>query len=103
MIEKENGITWAWFFLLLAKDLQMGDGIRVVYNLIPKKKGLVDVVKNYIPRGEHRLCVRHVWANLGKKYRGMQFGKHFWAILKSTTQVDFQKNIKLMIDPDPDA
>jgi len=39
VIEKENGITWAWFFLLLAKDLQMGDGIRVVYNLIPKKKG----------------------------------------------------------------
>ena len=40
------------------------------------------------------MCARHVYANLRKTYKGMQFRKLFWAITKSTTQVGFEKLMK---------
>ena len=68
--ERENSISWAWFILLLAKDLEMNDGIGWCI-ISDQQKGLVDAVKTYLSRAEHRLCARHVYANLRKKCRGM--------------------------------
>jgi len=87
---------------LLAKDLEMKDGIGWCI-ISDEQKGLVDAVKTYLPQAEHRLCARHVYANLHKKYKGIQFRKGFWAIAKSTTLVDFEKNMQLMKELDPGA
>jgi len=64
--ERKNSISWAWFILLLVKELEMKDGIGwcIISN---QQKGLVDAVKIYLPRAKHRLCARHVYANLHKK------------------------------------
>jgi len=80
----------------------MKDGIGC-YIISDQQKGLVDAMKTYLPQAKHELCAKHVYANLRKKYRGMQFRKVFWAIEKSNTQVDFEKNMKLMKELDPGA
>ena len=93
--ERENSVSWAWFVSLVASDLGMQDesGWCVIFY---QQKGLVDAIKAFLPLAEHRLCARHVYANLRKTYKGMQFRKLFWAIAKSTTQVEFENNMKLM-------
>ena len=60
-------------------------------------------MKTYLSRVEHRLCARHVYINLLKKYKGMQLRRFFWIVAKSTTLFDFEKNMKLMKDLDSGA
>jgi len=100
--ERENSISWAWFVSLLASDLgmQYGSGWCLISD---QQKGLVDAIKAYLPLAEHRLCARLVYANLRKTYKGLQFRKLFWAIAKSTTQVEFEHNMKLMKELDSGA
>lgn len=64
---------------------------------------MVDSIKNILPQAEHRLCARHVYANLRKKYRGLKYRELFWGIAKSSTEVDFQKNMQAMKDFDASA
>ena len=97
--ERENSVSWAWFVSMLALDLGMQDGSGWCV-ISDQQKGLVDAINTYLPRAEHRLCARHVYANLRKIYKGLQFRKVFWAIAKSTTEVEFEKNLKLMKDLD---
>jgi len=100
--DRENSVCQAWFVSLLVTDLQMQDGCGWCV-ISDQHKGLVDAVKAYLPLAEHRLCARHVYANLRKTYKGMQFRKLFWAIAKSTTEVEFEKNMQLMKDVDSGA
>ena len=100
--ERENSVSWAWFVSLLASDLGMQDGSGWCL-ILDQQKGLVDAIKAYLPLAEHRLCARLVYANLRKTYKGLQFRKLFWAIAKSTTQVEFEHNMKLMKELDSGA
>ena len=63
-------------------------------------QGLLDSVRDLFPYAEQRLCARHVYANLRKKWRGMVYRKLFWKIAKSSNEVDFKKNVKEMEDVD---
>ena len=70
MCERENSVSWAWFVSLLATDLEMQDGCGWCV-ISDQQKGLVDAMKAYLPRAEHRLCARHVHAKLRKTSKGM--------------------------------
>jgi len=100
--ERENSVSWAWFVSLVASDLGMQDGSGWCL-ISDQQKGLVDAIKAFLPQAEHRLCARHVYANLRKTYKGMQFRKLFWAIAKSTTPEEFENNMKLMRELDSGA
>ena len=43
---------------------------------------------------EHKLCARHMHANLQTKHKDMTSKELFWKIAKYSTEVDFQKNMK---------
>ena len=73
---------------LVAKELQMGYGCGWTI-MSDQQKGLADGICNILPQAEHRLCARHVYANLQKKYRGLKYKELFWSITKSSTEVDF--------------
>ena len=47
-----------------------------------------------MPEAEHRLCVRHVYANLRKKWKGVQYRDMFWKLAKSSNEVDYAKYVK---------
>jgi len=61
--EMENSVSWCWFMSLVAKDLQMGYGCGWTI-MSDQQKGLADGICNILPQAEHRLCARHVYANL---------------------------------------
>jgi hypothetical protein len=44
---------------------------------------------NYLPRAEHRMCARHIYANWRKKHRRHDLQKKFWAIAKASNREDF--------------
>jgi len=60
-------------------------------------------VHSLLPRAEHRMCARHVYANLRKQWRGVIFREVFWKIAKSTNEVHFKKHMKEMQDLDAKA
>ncbi|XP_076929639.1 uncharacterized protein LOC143594136 [Bidens hawaiensis] len=51
-----------------------------------KVGGLVEAVKDLLPRVEHRKCARHIYANFKKKFNGVQFRNLFWAASKMSLE-----------------
>lgn len=43
-----------------------------------KQKGLIGAVADLLPAAEHRMCARHIYANWGKKHKGIQMQRLFW-------------------------
>nr|KAJ0199431.1 hypothetical protein LSAT_V11C600339590 [Lactuca sativa] len=78
VVNVENKRTWKWFLDNLMEDHiggGSGHGITILSN---GHKGLFEVVKERLPDVEHRLCARHILANLHKKFKGEQYFKPFW-------------------------
>jgi len=42
----------------------------------------------------HRICAWHLYANLSKKYKRLQYRDVFWKITKSSNEVDYNKHEK---------
>ena len=82
--------------------MQLGDGIGWTI-ISDQQKGLVESISQFLPRAQHRLCARHVYANLRKKYKGVKYRDIFWRIAKSSTEVEFDMNKKAMEQFDPNA
>ena len=69
---------------LLVEDLgiQHGKGWTFISD---RQKVLVQVLKQFVPEGEHRFCVRHMYNNFNKKYKGEALRAEVWAAAKNTT------------------
>ncbi|XP_058725696.1 uncharacterized protein LOC131596990 [Vicia villosa] len=67
VVETETKESWKWFIQLLMEDI----GIEKRYVFISdQQKGLVAVIEEMFERIEHRLCLRHLYANFKKKFGG---------------------------------
>ena len=49
-------------------------------------------MRDYLPRAQHRMCARHIYANWRKKHKDHEFQKRFWAIAKASNKQDFNYN-----------
>ncbi|WJX90242.1 hypothetical protein P8452_72159 [Trifolium repens] len=67
VVETETKESWKWFIELLMKDI--GQDNRYVF-ISDQQKGLVAVFEEMFQRVEHRLCLRHLYANFKKKFGG---------------------------------
>ncbi|XP_058746525.1 uncharacterized protein LOC131619449 [Vicia villosa] len=67
VVEIENKETWKWFIDLLMGDI--GQDNRYVF-ISDQQKGLVSVFEDMGERVEHKLCLRHLYANFKKKFGG---------------------------------
>lgn len=48
------------------------------------------------PRAETRCCARHVYCNFRQVFGGdLQYRRAFWKVAKSTTENEFEANMKL--------
>lgn len=61
--DDENMRTWSWFIQSLVQDLQMYDQEHWCI-ISDRQKGLIQAVKEHLPRVEHRFCVRHLHNNM---------------------------------------
>ncbi|KAH9611741.1 hypothetical protein KSS87_017863 [Heliosperma pusillum] len=101
-VPRENYDRWNWFLKLLIDDLNLCDGKGWTI-ISDQQKGLVECVKGLLKEAEHRLCARHVYANLRKRWKGNLYKKIFWAIAKSSTKNQFDNNMKEMRELSIDA
>ncbi|KAK2409855.1 hypothetical protein QL285_045255 [Trifolium repens] len=66
VVETETKESWRWFLQQLMDDV--GQDNRFVF-ILDQQKGLVAVFEEMFARIEHRLCLRHLYANF-KKFGG---------------------------------
>ena len=55
-------------------------------------QGLLKAVKELVPKVEHRMCARHIYANWRKKYTDKKLQKKWWRCAKSSCSVLFNLN-----------
>ncbi|KAK2456219.1 hypothetical protein QL285_003603 [Trifolium repens] len=67
VVENECKDSWRWFLTLLLEDI--GSEKRWVF-ISDQQKGLMQVYEEMFDRVEHRLCLRHLYANFKKKFGG---------------------------------
>lgn len=54
-----------------------------------QQKGLVEAVNTVFPRSHHRFCMRHLYANFKKTYKGKQLRNLFWTASRASTRSEF--------------
>ncbi|KAJ0726873.1 putative transposase, mutator type, MULE transposase domain-containing protein [Helianthus annuus] len=92
-VSVENKENWKWFLNLVRYDIEMESGLGLTL-ISDQHKGIIEAVKDVFPYAEHRQCVRHIYANYKKKYRGEQFINLFWKATKATTEEYFEKKME---------
>ena len=60
-------------------------------------------MRDYLPRAQHRMCARHIYANWRKKHRDHELQKRFWAIAKASNKQDFNYNKGRLAQKTPDG
>jgi hypothetical protein len=53
------------------------------------RKGLEVVVHMVFPGVEHRECMRHLWKNMKKHYKGSLFSQNMWTAAKTFTSTKY--------------
>ena len=92
VVEVEDTPTWKWFLQTLKDDLH-------IVNTAPwtvmsdRQKGLINAVTALFPHGQHRFCVRHLYQNFAKKWKGENLKNKLWAIARSYNKIDWRKNM----------
>jgi hypothetical protein len=60
-------------------------------------QGLIKAVKELFPLSPHRFCVRHLWQNFNKNFKGEALKNQLWKCAKSTTEGRFKENMNQML------
>ncbi|CAM8995778.1 unnamed protein product [Rhodiola kirilowii] len=76
--EAETKETWTWFIQNLLSDIHNTKDNEWTF-ISDQQKGLVEALKDLAPRSEHRLCVRHLYANFSKIYKGKELKDATWS------------------------
>ncbi|PNX91579.1 hypothetical protein L195_g047710 [Trifolium pratense] len=95
IVEAETKDSWAWFIQLLLEDLNSIMHRRWSF-ISDQQKGLVDTLKSVAVNVEHRLCVKHLYGNLRKKYPGEQMKQSLWIAARATTVPEWEKAMENM-------
>ncbi|KAK1381066.1 hypothetical protein POM88_027810 [Heracleum sosnowskyi] len=62
--------------------------------LSDQQKGLENAMKEHLPRVEHRLCTRHLYANFRKRFPSGALRKAFWFAACATYPAAHEKEMK---------
>ncbi|GJW12906.1 uncharacterized protein Tco_1578733 [Tanacetum coccineum] len=93
VVQVESTESWEWFVKSLAKDLGLADGHGITF-ISDGHKGLIQAVRRVVPRVEHRLCARHIYANFSKVYSGVLFRNLFWQASKASYHQKFKNTME---------
>ncbi|XP_052620946.1 uncharacterized protein LOC111915798 [Lactuca sativa] len=88
VVDIENKQNWKWFLELLSEDVGVQEGGDLIV-ISDQHKGLLEAVKEVFPNAEHRQCVRHIYANFKKSYKGEEYKDLFWAAAGCTVEPEF--------------
>ncbi|CAH1452956.1 unnamed protein product [Lactuca virosa] len=80
VLESENINSWTWFLKSLEKAIGTPDGLVISSDM---QKGLEVAITQVYPNVEHRECIRHLYSNFKKHYRGDYFMTKLWGAAKT--------------------
>ncbi|KAK3032605.1 hypothetical protein RJ639_037369 [Escallonia herrerae] len=86
VVEAETRDSWSWFLTKLIDDIGCSEGLVFISD---RQKGLVESFEDLLPTTEHRVCMRHLHANLKKKWGGKEAKDHLWNAARAGTLNDF--------------
>ncbi|XP_062147750.1 uncharacterized protein LOC133856711 [Alnus glutinosa] len=95
VVEAEIKESWTWFMECLVSDL--GSHARHVRpaSISNRQKGLIPSFDAVIPTADHRICVRHLYANFRDKgFRGVALKELLWAAASSYTDIEFRHHME---------
>ncbi|XP_013607862.1 PREDICTED: uncharacterized protein LOC106314549 [Brassica oleracea var. oleracea] len=103
IVPVENKVYWEWFMDLLQEDLGLEDGNGVALSS-DQQKGLIYAIKKVLPDAEHRMCARHIFANLQKRYKQMgPLHKAFWKCARAYNEPVFTRQLEKIKTIKPEA
>ncbi|XP_023760901.1 uncharacterized protein LOC111909328 [Lactuca sativa] len=100
VLESESTQSWTWFLESLKKSIGMPDGLVISSDM---QKGLEVAVMHIYPNVEHRECVRHLYSNFKKQFRGEFFNKKLWGAAKTYRPTKHDRLLKDIVDVSQDA
>ncbi|XP_014495732.1 uncharacterized protein LOC106757562 [Vigna radiata var. radiata] len=84
IVEVKNKETWSWFLELLIEVLRDTEVMDAFTFMSDQQKGLQLALEALLPKAEHRFCMRHLYANFRKKFRGHTLKTLMWKAATST-------------------
>ncbi|KAM0875264.1 hypothetical protein ACQ4PT_036948 [Festuca glaucescens] len=96
IVEVENTSSWKWFLTALKQDLGI-DNTAPWTIMSDKQKGLIKAVTELFPDSGHRFCVRHLWQNFNKNFKGEALKNQLWKCARSSTVGKWQENMDVML------
>ncbi|KAI9173852.1 hypothetical protein LWI28_007559 [Acer negundo] len=89
VVEKESYDTWKWLLKFLRIDLNLNQSFGITF-MIDKQKGLVEAINELWRNSEHRFCVRYMYANFKKKFKGDLVRNKVWQAAKASTDEEWK-------------
>ncbi|KAK3157974.1 hypothetical protein QOZ80_2AG0131160 [Eleusine coracana subsp. coracana] len=96
----ETDDNWLWFMNLLHRAIENPVGLVISSDANP---GLVVAATNVFPNAEHRDCMRRLYANFLKRFRGPVFVEHLYPAARSYTKDKFKWHIQQIDQFSPEA
>ncbi|XP_014503221.1 uncharacterized protein LOC106763564 [Vigna radiata var. radiata] len=103
VVEVENEDNWGWFLELLIDDLGGVELSSKITYVSDQQKGLLPALQELLPGVEQRFSVRHIYANLRKRFPGQILKRLLWKAATSTHPQAWEATMREIKDVNPDA
>ncbi|KAH7835706.1 hypothetical protein Vadar_029032 [Vaccinium darrowii] len=102
VVEAELKDSWVWFLenltTIVGRPEQRGRCF-----MSDRQKGLIEAFKKLMLDVEHRFCLRHMYANFSKTYRGKELKDMFWGAASAYTKPEFEEHMEILKSANKDA
>ncbi|XP_076890570.1 uncharacterized protein LOC143541705 [Bidens hawaiensis] len=100
VLESQNKNSWIWFLELLKKAIGTPNGIVISSDM---QKGLDIAIPQVYPTVEHRECVRHLYSNFKRHFRGEFFTRNLWHAARTYRLTEFERLLNEIGEANNDA
>ncbi|KAI3519078.1 hypothetical protein L1887_08086 [Cichorium endivia] len=100
VLESENTNSWTWFLRLLEKAIGTPNGLVISSDM---QKGLEVAITQVYPNVEHRECMRHLYSNFKRHFRGDYFMLNLWGAAKTYSSSKYERLLKEIANVREDA
>ncbi|XP_059627279.1 uncharacterized protein LOC132270091 [Cornus florida] len=92
--------SWKWFMEQLEKALGLLHRFTFMFD---RQKGLVDTFEDMLHGCHHRYCVKHMYENFKKKFKGVKLRNEMWNESRALTESVFKYHVQIIKDIDKGA